>query len=146
ARGSLALSSLALTLYWVGPSIIETVERLLLDPSPLSLLKNTAFITLGLGYIYHLALLFLSSFWMYLKTEAPPPVPLVEDTPDLPIVAVQIPIRHEPFSVVRRTIDSALALRYSRERLEIQVIDNSDGEEAYREVQAYCAAQGVTFI
>lgn len=46
---------------------------------------------------------------------------------DLPSVTVQVPIYNEQH-VVERVIDSVAALDYPRERLEIQILDDSDDE------------------
>ena len=46
---------------------------------------------------------------------------------DLPVVTVQLPIYNERY-VVRRLIDAVAALEYPRDRLEIQVLDDSTDE------------------
>ncbi len=56
---------------------------------------------------------------------------------DLPIVTVQLPIYNERY-VVQRLIDAAVGLEYPRERLEIQVIDDSDDDTAV--IAASCIA------
>ena len=43
---------------------------------------------------------------------------------DLPFVTVQLPVFNERF-VIKRLIDSAVQLEYPRDRLQIQVIDDS---------------------
>ncbi|MDR2430760.1 MAG: hypothetical protein LBD99_00660, partial [Candidatus Margulisbacteria bacterium] len=65
---------------------------------------------------------------------------------ELPNVTVQIPCRNEPFEIMKNnSIQSALALDYPREKLTIQVIDNSE-EGRYTELQEYCAANGIEFL
>ncbi len=45
---------------------------------------------------------------------------------DLPPVTVQIASRNEPFNITRMTLRSALSLDYPTDRLQIQIVDNSD--------------------
>ena len=63
-------------------------------------------------------------FWRYKDEKDPAPV---IDEATLPNVTVQLPIFNERF-VVERLIDSAVALNYPKDRLQIQVIDDSDDE------------------
>lgn len=64
---------------------------------------------------------------------AAPPQP---QRPDLPAVTVQLPIYNERY-VVRRLIDAVASLDYPRDRLEIQVLDDStDGTTAIAQAQA----------
>jgi cellulose synthase/poly-beta-1,6-N-acetylglucosamine synthase-like glycosyltransferase len=53
------------------------------------------------------------------------------NSPNLPIVTVQLPIYNE-FYVVDRLIDSVIALEYPKEKLEIQVLDDSTDETVYK--------------
>jgi cellulose synthase/poly-beta-1,6-N-acetylglucosamine synthase-like glycosyltransferase len=66
--------------------------------------------------------------WLYLKHKdkkaGPAPLPAV-----LPRVTVQLPIYNEMY-VVDRLLASVAALRYPKERLEIQVLDDSTDETA----------------
>ncbi|RMH22757.1 MAG: glycosyltransferase [Gemmatimonadetes bacterium] len=66
----------------------------------------------------------------------------VERTPweesSLPVVTVQLPVYNE-LPVVERLIDAACALDYPRDRLEIQVLD--DSTDATVEVAARCVAR-----
>ena len=86
-----------------------------------------------LGIAYTLAALGLAVYglfglltlWLYLRhqhDELPRPLPLSPDV--LPPVTVQLPIYNEPL-VVERLIDAAAALDYPRDRLHIQVLDDS---------------------
>lgn len=65
------------------------------------------------------------------------------EAPQLPLVTVQIPMRNE-YYVAERVIRRICALEYPRDRLEIQVLDDSDDES--REIVRRCvedlAAQG----
>lgn len=67
----------------------------------------------------------LLTFWLYWrKRQIQIPLP---DLADSPPVTVQLPIFNELY-VVERLLDAAAALDYPRERLEIQVLDDSDDE------------------
>lgn len=62
----------------------------------------------------------------------------------LPSVAVQIPVYNE-LHVVERAIDAAAALRYPRDRLQVQIVDDSDDETTVLAVAraAYQREQGL---
>lgn len=82
------------------------------------------FIVLGILGIYgfHRAqLLFL--YWRYRKHVTQP----LGHFDDLPLVTIQLPIFNELY-VVERLLDGVAALDYPRERLEIQVLDDSTDE------------------
>ncbi|MDR1998177.1 MAG: glycosyltransferase [Candidatus Margulisbacteria bacterium] len=65
---------------------------------------------------------------------------------ELPQVTIQIPCRNEPLEVVKNnSLKSALELNYPREKLTIQLMDNSDPGK-YEELADYCREQGVKFI
>ncbi len=67
----------------------------------------------------------LLTFWLYWrKRHIQIPLPALADPPR---VTVQLPIFNELY-VVERLIDAAAALDYPREKLEIQVLDDSDDE------------------
>ncbi|MEW5719674.1 MAG: glycosyl transferase family 2, partial [Chloroflexota bacterium] len=86
-----------------------------------------------LGLIYFLSALALAIYgfnilltaWLYWRVRdrriATPPLT------DQPRVTVQLPIYNELY-VVERLIDAAAALDWQRERLQIQVLDDSDDE------------------
>ena len=57
---------------------------------------------------------------------------------DLPFVCVQLPMYNDPF-VAKRAIDAACLLRWPRDLLEIQVLDDSD-DAATRAIVDSCAA------
>lgn len=59
------------------------------------------------------------------------------DDADLPVVTVQLPMRNERF-VARRAIEAACRLDWPRERLQVQVLDDSD-DETVAEVDAAVA-------
>lgn len=66
----------------------------------------------------------LCLFWRYRNEDEPT---LDVDQLTLPQVTVQLPIYNERF-VVERLIDAAVSLNYPKDRLQIQVIDDSDDE------------------
>jgi cellulose synthase/poly-beta-1,6-N-acetylglucosamine synthase-like glycosyltransferase len=59
--------------------------------------------------------------------QAPPPQPAPPEPTLQPFVTVQLPVFNERH-VIERLIDQVAGLRYPRERLEIQVLDDSDDE------------------
>ncbi|GBR75644.1 glycosyl transferase GTA-type super family [Candidatus Termititenax persephonae] len=65
---------------------------------------------------------------------------------ELPQITIQIPCRNEPLDVVQNgSLKSALALNYPKDKLTIQLVDNSE-QGKYEELAAYCEEQGVHFI
>ena len=66
---------------------------------------------------------------------------------ELPRVTVQLPMYNEP-RVVRRIIESAAALDYPRDRLEIQVLDDSTDETTRlaEETVRHLARQGINIV
>ncbi|MCK6505830.1 glycosyltransferase [Myxococcota bacterium] len=71
---------------------------------------------------------------LYRRHRDRPPAPLSPGA--LPVVTVQLPVYNEP-AVVERLVDAACALDWPAERLEIQVLDDSDdGSTARAEVAA----------
>lgn len=78
----------------------------------------------GLSLYGFLGLLTLLLYWRHRDAGHPVPAPRVEQ---FPRVTVQLPVYNEG-NVIGRLIDSAVALRYPRGQLEIQVIDDSDDE------------------
>ncbi|MEN3027472.1 MAG: cellulose synthase family protein [Chlorobiota bacterium] len=83
-------------------------------------------------YVGALSVLFLSGLhslvmvyyhWKTMRRSAPPPPPLQ----DFPMVTVQLPIYNE-YYVVERLLRAVCSLDYPRDRLEIQVLDDSIDE------------------
>ena len=69
-------------------------------------------------------LLGVLTLWLYWRhKDATFPTPLVDED-QLPVVTVQLPMFNEQF-VVERLIAAAIALDYPKDRLEIQVVDDS---------------------
>ncbi|MDR1324296.1 MAG: glycosyltransferase [Candidatus Margulisbacteria bacterium] len=68
------------------------------------------------------------------------------DPAELPPITIQIPCRNEPLDVIKNnSLKSALALNYPKDKLTIQLVDNSE-QGKYEELAAYCQEQGVQFI
>ena len=65
----------------------------------------------------------------------------------LPKVTVQLPMYNEP-AVARRVIEAAAALEYPRDRLEIQVLDDSTDQtvEIVRDTVARLRAKGIDVV
>src|SRR5215210_7381899 len=76
-------------------------------------------------------------FWRYRKIKPEPKARFAED--DLPHITVQLPLFNEMY-VVERLLKAVTEIDYPRERLEIQVLDDSTDETvevARRAVEAY---------
>ena len=96
------------------------------------------FLSMGLLAMYGLHRLYLVFLYRRHRSEIVPPPP---DPPSFPLLTVQLPIYNELY-VAGRIIDAACSLDYPRERLEIQVLDDSTDETAdlcRRKVEAYAA-------
>lgn len=88
------------------------------------------FILVGYFSLLSLLCLFGAHRWhltrLYRKARAAMKPP--EQTFDeLPLITIQLPVFNEKF-VIERLIDSTLAIRYPREKLQIQVLDDSTDE------------------
>ena len=80
-------------------------------------------------YVFFLALILIYNFlqlnllFHYLgKKKTAPPQPLAPDA--LPQVTIQLPLYNEPY-VAERLIDNIVAMEYPRDRLEVQILDDS---------------------
>jgi len=112
--------------------------------SALALPRSTQLLWLTIGTVLMFcALRVLCAFvWSLLIKRPPLPPPYAAARADLPFVTVQIPLRNEELDVVARySLASAFALHYPPNRLEIQVIDNSDSPECYLPIQRYLNAE-----
>ncbi len=94
-------------------------------------------LTLGTLFLFRAVQLLGALVWAVRYGVRPPPEPFLHHKPDLPPVTVQIPLRNEPLAVARVAIDAAFDLDYPTDRLEIQVIDNSDTPEQFAPIQKY---------
>ncbi|MEM7115291.1 MAG: glycosyltransferase [Chloroflexota bacterium] len=108
----------------------------------ITILSTLYVITVAWIAVYGLlGLLTLALYWRHRNDQFP--LPSVADE-DLPSVTVQLPIYNERF-VVERLIKTAVSLDYPRDRLQIQVVDDSTDdttEKAAVCVQTY-QAQGI---
>ncbi|MBN1487777.1 MAG: glycosyltransferase [Anaerolineae bacterium] len=73
--------------------------------------------------IYALHILILTALYLYHKNDAPPSLPDIPED-ELPTVTVQIPLCNERY-VVQRILKAVAALDWPRDRLEIQILDDS---------------------
>ncbi len=81
--------------------------------------------------------------WLYYRSRHNIPRPQQRFT-DLPVVTVQLPMFNESY-VAQRVIDAAVALDYPREKLQIQVLDDSTDESSQiaRQRVEYWASRGI---
>jgi cellulose synthase/poly-beta-1,6-N-acetylglucosamine synthase-like glycosyltransferase len=100
---------------------------------------------MGLALYGLLGFLALGLFVRLRHDDEPAPPPY--DWQELPHVTVQLPVYNER-GVIRRLIDAAAALEYPRERLQIQVLDDSTDETALLAAEAVAeyAATGIDII
>ena len=94
--------------------------------------------------VYTLHIVVVVALYLWHRREASPLTPHIPEA-DLPIVTVQIPLRNERY-VVQRILRGVAALDWPRDRLEIQVLDDSTDDTtalARSEVQRL-QAQGLT--
>ena len=85
---------------------------------------------LALGYVTVYCLLQLHLLWAYLRREGTPaPAGVHAGAPArrLPAVTVQLPLYNERY-VAERVIDAVCAFDYPRDRLQVQVLDDSDDD------------------
>ena len=73
-----------------------------------------------------------------------PTTPLSVPDSDLPVVSLHVPAHNEPPEMVIETLRSLLRLDYPRYEI-ILIDDNTDDEELWRPVEAWCARHGVKF-
>ncbi|HOT92364.1 MAG TPA: glycosyltransferase [Anaerolineae bacterium] len=80
---------------------------------------------IGLAF-YALHIIALIMLYLHHRRERPPVTPQIPEA-ELPVVTVQIPLRNERY-VARRILAAVAAFDWPRERLEIQVLDDSDDD------------------
>src|SRR5262245_12918413 len=80
-----------------------------------------------------ISLSMLRRAWAFGRHPAPPSAEVAGE--ELPAVTVQLPIRNEG-PLARRVIEAAAQLDYPRDKLEIQVLDDSDAGAAGRATSA----------
>ncbi|MGC9395270.1 MAG: glycosyltransferase [Anaerolineae bacterium] len=82
-------------------------------------------VLIGLA-LYAAHIVVLVALYLWHRHDPSPETPHLP-TVDLPIVTVQIPLRNERY-VVQRILAAVVAFNWPRERLEIQVLDDSDDD------------------
>lgn len=107
----------------------------------------------GLGYLYTAVLAGLSIYALHVlllivlylrhRNEPQPDTPAL-DTDNYPMVTVQIPLRNEQY-VVQRVLQAVANFDWPQDRLEIQVLDDSDDQttELAQEIVQTLRQQGV---
>ncbi|WP_051361247.1 glycosyltransferase [Desulfuromonas sp. TF] len=105
------------------------------------------FASLGLLALYGLHRLWLLLCWSRGRHSPDPLPPPPDEREESPIVTVQLPIFNERF-VVARLLDAAAALDWPADRLEIQVLDDSDDDTRaiVDERVAYWRAKGIDML
>jgi cellulose synthase/poly-beta-1,6-N-acetylglucosamine synthase-like glycosyltransferase len=83
-------------------------------------------ILVGLGFLL-LPLLYLIE-WAGGRLQAAPVALLADDERTLPKVLIQLPIYNEPARVIEDLLQSVAAIDWPRDKLRIQVLDDSDAE------------------
>jgi len=73
-----------------------------------------------------------------------PTTPLSVPDGELPMISLHVPAHNEPPEMVIETLRSLLRLDYPRYEI-ILIDDNTDDEELWRPVEAWCARHGVKF-
>ena len=73
-----------------------------------------------------------------------PTTPLSVPDSELPMVSLHVPAHNEPPEMVIETLRSLLRLDYPRYEI-ILIDDNTDDQELWRPVEAWCARHGVKF-
>ena len=98
-------------------------------------------LTIGSVFLFRAIQLLVSLLWARVFKSAESPQAYTMSRQDLPFVTVQIPVRNEPVSVAKVAIDAAFAMEYPADRLEIQILDNSDSEEFWLPIERYLNAK-----
>ena len=100
----------------------------------------------SMGFIFLYSLVQLSLIFNYLKAKSAEgnSIPLWKDKNELPVVTVQLPVYNEMY-VVERLIGCVCDFDYPEDKLEIQVLDDSDDESVsiIAEKVAYYQSQGI---
>src|SRR3989338_8727675 len=99
---------------------------------PLHVLERTGLTALGL---FSLPRLWLLGLWWRYRSRHPRPVGTFDT---LPFVTVQLPVFNEP-DVVRRLLNAVARFDYPRDRVEVQLLDDSTDHTP--SVAAQCMAQ-----
>ena len=104
-------------------------------------------VLLGFIVLFSIAQLLLTVAYVRSKRNGPAVAPIADPALALPVVTIQLPIYNERY-VVERLIDQVALMDWPRDRLEIQVLDDStDGSIALaQERVAHWQAQGVDVV
>ncbi|NJM26505.1 MAG: glycosyltransferase, partial [Bacteroidia bacterium] len=88
-------------------------------------LAITILFALSLGYLFVFSLGQLHLTWIYSRKRAAPSD--VRPLSSFPLVTIQLPVYNEKY-VVERLLDAISAINYPKDKLEIQVLDDSTDE------------------
>jgi glycosyltransferase involved in cell wall biosynthesis len=97
---------------------------------------------LACAYLWELCDALGTEHWRRRVTASTPTPALPDD--QLPFVSLQVPAHNEPPDMVIETLKSLSRIDYPRYEI-IAIDDNTDDEELWRPVEAWCAANGVKF-
>jgi hypothetical protein len=135
----LFIGYLAFVLYWTFASGLgpwSTAGGLLLW------LFEAFAAVLACAYLWELCDALGTEHWRRRVTAGTPTPALPDD--QLPFVSLQVPAHNEPPDMVIETLKSLCRIDYPRYEI-IAIDDNTDDEELWRPVEAWCAANGVKF-
>jgi cellulose synthase/poly-beta-1,6-N-acetylglucosamine synthase-like glycosyltransferase len=144
AEGVLAYLGLGFLSFGFIEYVLDILRRTPLGPAwalAFALLATESF-----GFVVVLLYQFYSiEFLSGIPRRRPPPAPVVESG-DLPYVAVQVACYNEPPAMVRKCLESIRALTYPRDRLAVQLLDDSTDPEASRVLGRLCEELGVQHV
>ena len=146
----MAINTGALSILWFDLDLFRSLWERFVPDDPFQGLYRADGFDLAILIPYFLVLVLLSVYgvhryslvYLYLRTRHKAPIPS-KRFERLPSVTVQLPLYNERY-VVGRLLKAATALDYPRERLEIQVLDDSTDEttEIAKELVREYAARG----
>src|SRR5215475_6546161 len=135
----LFVSYLAFIMHWTfgsGLGVAGTIGGLLLW------LFEALAALLALAYLWELCDALGTEDWRRRVTRRTP-TPALDGPP--PMVSLHVPAHNEPPDMVIQTLTSLLRLDYPRYEV-IAVDDNTDDEQLWRPVEAWCAEHGVRYV
>jgi hypothetical protein len=96
---------------------------------------------LACAYLWEICDAFGTEHW---RRRITPTTPLSVPYSELPMISLHVPAHNEPPDMVIDTLRALLRLEYPRYEV-ILIDDNTDEEDLWRPVEAWCASHGVKF-